>query len=103
MFDERKKQSEKKFQLDAEKKFKIISLRNKYIGLWAAEKLGLQGEDIVSYTKEVIISDLEEAGDQDIINKILSDFTKKNLEFDENVIREKLSFFYDKALTDYKN
>ncbi len=103
MFDDRKKQSEKKFELEAEKKFKIISLRNKYLGLWAAEKLGLSGEDIEKYAKAVIISDFKEVGDQDVIDKVLIDFKEKGVVCEEQEIIDKLNDFFKKAQDAFKN
>ena len=97
MFDDRKKQAEKQYQLDEEKKFKVIALRNKYIGMWVAEKLGIEGEKAKEYAKEVILSDLEEAGDQDVIKKILIDCEKAGVDMSSDIIKEKLSYFFDKA------
>ena len=98
MFDDRKKQAEKQYQLDEEKKFKVIALRNKYIGMWVAEKLGIEGEKAKEYAKEVILSDLEEAGDQDVIKKILIDCEKAGVDMSSDIIKEKLSYFLIKLL-----
>lgn len=64
---------EKKFAHDAELKFKAEARRNKLLGLWAAEILGKSGDDADAYAKEVVISDFEEAGDEDVFRKVRGD------------------------------
>ena len=61
---------ERKFALDEELKFKATARRNKLLGLWAAEKLGKTGADADAYAKEVVMSDIEEAGDHDVFRKV---------------------------------
>src|SRR5690606_4928717 len=65
---------ERKFALDEEQKFRAMARRNKALGLWAAQKLGKSGADAEAYAKEVVVSDLQEAGDHDVLRKILADF-----------------------------
>ena len=65
---------ERKFVFDEELRFKAIARRNKMLGLWAAEKLGKTGADADAYAREVVISDIEEAGDQDVFRKLRRDF-----------------------------
>lgn len=103
MLDDKKKQSEKKFELEAEKKFKIIALRNKYLGLWAAEKLSIKIEERENYAKEVILADFKEVGDQDVIDKILQDFQSNNISIDQEVIKQKMVYFFNDALKKYDN
>ncbi len=67
---------EKKFAHDEELKFKATARRNKLLGVWAAEKLGKSGSDADAYAKEVVISDFEEAGDDDVFRKVRGDFDK---------------------------
>ena len=64
---------EKKFALDEEQRFKATARRNKLLGLWAAEKLGKTGADADAYAKEVVKSDFEEAGDEDVFRKVRGD------------------------------
>ena len=64
---------EKKFAHDAELKFKAEARRNKLLGLWAAEILGISGDDADAYAKEVVIADFEEAGDEDVFRKVRGD------------------------------
>lgn len=72
-FDDREQAFEKKFAHDAEMQFKAEARRNKLLGLWAAEKLGKTGEAAEDYAKEVIRSDFEEAGDEDVFRKVSTD------------------------------
>ena len=70
-FDKREEGFEKKFALDEEQKFKAVARRNRLLGLWAAEQLGLTGDAATAYSKEVVAADFEEAGDQDVQNKVV--------------------------------
>jgi hypothetical protein len=83
-FDDRKNAFENKFAHDEELKFKIEARRNKLLGLWAAEILGKDGD---AYAKEVIASDFEEAGDEDVFNKVRSDLGD---DVSDDDIREKM-------------
>jgi hypothetical protein len=94
-FDNRKKAFESKFANDAEMQFKVMAKRNKFVGLWAAELLGKSGDDAEVYAKEVIKSDMEEAGDEDVIRKVQGDLG--GLATDKE-IRTKLKECYGKAL-----
>tara|TARA_Y100001970_G_C14246009_1_gene868252 strand:- start:3549 stop:3869 length:321 start_codon:yes stop_codon:yes gene_type:complete len=86
--DDRKKGFEAKYLKDQELEFKIRSLRNKYVGEWAASVIN--PENIEAYIKEVRISDLEKPGDDDLIEKLLEDFKSKNLSIDKNEIIKKI-------------
>ncbi len=72
-FDDREKAFETKFAHDAEMRFRILARRDKLIGLWAAEKLGKDGAAAEDYAKQVVLSDLEKPGDDDIIAKLHGD------------------------------
>jgi len=82
---------EKKFALDEEQKFKAEARRNRLLGLWAAEKLGISGEAAAAYAKEVVAADFEEAGDADVLRKVMGDFAGKNVVVTEQAIRAKMS------------
>jgi len=86
-FDKREKGFENKFAHDQELEFKAAARRNKLLGLWAAEKLGLEGAAADSYAKEVIKSDFEEAGDEDVFRKIRKDFDEENVTQSDHQIR----------------
>jgi hypothetical protein len=86
-FDDRKKGFENKFAHDEELRFKATARRNKLLGLWAAEKLGLSGDAAADYAKEVVAADFEEAGDDDVVRKVIGDFKAKNIDQSEHQIR----------------
>jgi hypothetical protein len=89
-FDKREEGFEKKFALDEEQKFKAEVRRNKLLGLWLAEKLGMSGADADAYAKEVIAADFEEAGDADLLRKVMSDLSAKGVSIDEKAVRAKM-------------
>ena len=89
-FDKREEGFEKRFALDEEQKFKAMARRNKLVGLWAAGKLGLSGAEAEAYAKEVVLADFEEAGDDDVVRKVLGDLTSAGVDADESKIREAL-------------
>jgi hypothetical protein len=86
-FDKREEAFEKKFAHDEDLRFKATARRNKLLGLWAAEKLGLSGEEANAYAKSVVMSDFEEAGDHDVVRKVLADFSAANLSMSEPQVR----------------
>ncbi len=77
--DKRQEGFEKKFALDAEQKFKAEARRNKLLGLWVAEQLGKSGDDAAAYAKEVVAADFEEAGDADVMRKVMTDLSGKGV------------------------
>jgi hypothetical protein len=89
-FDERKEGFEKKFAHDEELRFKATARRNKLLGMWAAEKMGLTGPDADAYAKEVVMSDFEEAGDEDVFRKVRKDFDAKGVAQSDQQIREQM-------------
>ena len=78
-FDDRERGQEAKYQLDQQALFKATMRRNKLLGLWAADLLGLTGVDAEEYAKTVVMSDLEEPGDEDVLRKVLADFDSKGV------------------------
>ena len=90
-FDKREEGFEKKFALDEEQKFKAEARRNRLLGLWAAEKLGLTGDAATAYSKEVVAADFEEAGDQDVQNKVVKDFAAKGVAISAAEVRAKMT------------
>ncbi|CAA9512960.1 MAG: FIG040666: hypothetical protein perhaps implicated in de Novo purine biosynthesis [uncultured Sphingomonas sp.] len=89
-FDDRERAFETKFAHDEEMKFRVIARRNRLLGEWAAGKMGLSDEETQSYAKDVVRADFEEAGDEDVIRKVLGDLTGAGVEIDEAQIREAL-------------
>jgi hypothetical protein len=90
-FDDREKSYEKKFALDEELQFKSNARRNKLLGLWAAEKLGMSGDDAKAYAREVVKADLEEPGEEDVFRKIRGDFDGKGVEQSDHQIRRAMA------------
>lgn len=82
---------EKKFALDEEQKFRAEARRNRLLGLWAAEKLGISGDAASAYAKEVVAADFEEAGDGDVLRKVMADFAAKDVVLTEQAIRGKMN------------
>jgi len=89
-FDDRERAFENKFARDEELQFKIIARRNKLLGLWAAAKMGLSEVEADAYAKDVVRADFEEAGDEDVIRKVLGDLTSAGVEIDDAAIRQAL-------------
>jgi len=87
-FDERENAFESKFAHDAEMQFKADARRNKLLGLWVAELMGKSGDDAAEYAKEVVKSDFEEAGHEDVYRKVSGDLGDKA---DEATIRAKMA------------
>ena len=89
-FDEREKGFERKFAHDGELAFKARALRNKMLGLWAAEKLGKTGDYASEYAKEIVLVDFEVEGDSDVIGKLLKDFYDAEITVTEQEITSEM-------------
>jgi hypothetical protein len=89
-FNDREKAFEDKYKHDQELQFKVEVRRNKLLGLWAAELLDLEGEAAEAYAKEVIASDFDEPGDDDVLRKVLADLEKAKVEISEHRLRKKM-------------
>jgi len=90
-FDDREKGYEAKFAHDATLRFKAEARRNKLLGIWAAELMGLDAEEAKAYSAEVVAADFEEAGDEDVFRKISGDIKAKGLSVGDDVIRAKMA------------
>jgi len=101
-FDKREEGFEKKFAHDEELKFKAAARRNKLLGQWAAEKLGLSGAAAEAYAKDVVIADFQEVGDQDVFRKIRADFDAKTLAVSDEDIRRVMDELMAKAVEETK-
>ena len=100
-FDEREKSFEKKFVRDEELQFKVNAKRNKYLGEWAADKLGKVDSDRAAYAQEVIKSDFAGPGDEDVFRKIQSDFKKASISISDSEIREQMSSLLERAKKEF--
>ena len=90
-FDDRERAEEARYALDQETQFKVAARRNKLLGRWAAGLLGLDGPAAEAYAKTVVIADLEEAGDGDVIRKVLTDLGAAGLSQTAADIEEQLA------------
>src|SRR5664279_6205145 len=97
-FDKREEGFEKRFALDEEQKFKAEARRNKLLGLWVAEKLGLSGDAANDYAKTVVAADFEEAGDADVVRKVIADLNTKGVAITEQQVRVKMDELMAQAI-----
>ena len=102
-FDKREEGFEKKFALDEELKFKAEARRDKLVGLWAAEKLGIAGAEAEAYAKAVVAADFEEPGPDDVVRKLRADFDAKGVAVSDQEIRAKLDEMFAKAVEQVKS
>jgi hypothetical protein len=102
-FDKREEGFEKKFAHDEELRFKANARRNRLLGMWAAEKLGLSGDAAIAYAKDVVMADFEEAGDGDVLKKVQADFAAKGIAQSEQDIRRTMNDLMEKAIADIKS
>jgi hypothetical protein len=89
-FNDRQKGEERKFAMDADTAFRVAARRNRLLGHWAAERMGLSPEETEAYAKAVIQADFEEAGDEDVIRKVLGDLVGAGVDIDEAGVRAAL-------------
>jgi hypothetical protein len=101
-FDKREEGFEKKFALDEEQKFKAEARRNKLLGLWVAEKLGISGDAANAYAREVVAAEFEEAGDADVVRKVMGDLTAKDIAVTEAQIRTRMDELMAQAILQVK-
>jgi hypothetical protein len=90
-FDDRERAHEAKFARDEDMAFRVTARRNKLVGQWAAVKMGLTSEETDSYAKSVVQADFEEAGDEDVVRKLMGDLTAAGVETNDEEIRTALS------------
>ncbi len=89
-FEDRERAFESKFALDQEQDFKAAARRNRLLGLWAAEKMGLSPDNAEEYAKAVVRADFEQPGDEDVLRKIAGDFKASSVNATEGEIRSKM-------------
>jgi hypothetical protein len=98
-FDKREEGFEKEFAHEEELRFKALARRNKMLGLWAAGLLGKSGADAEAYAKDVVLADFEEAGDDDVLRKMVKDLAGKA---DEAQVRAQMQTFLAQAIEQTK-
>jgi len=96
-FDNREKSFEAKYAHDQETMFKIMARRNRLLGGWAAEQLGLSGEEAEAYAKQVVVADFEKPGDEDVFEKVWGDFQAKGLDISEHRLRKRMTDLLEEA------
>ena len=101
-FDKREEGFEKKFAHDEELRFKATARRNRLLGQWAAEKLGLTGDAAAAYAKEVVMADFEEAGDDDVFRKVRKGLDDKGVTQSDHQIRRTMDELLEKAIAEIK-
>lgn len=102
-FDNRQKGFEGKFAHDQELQFKAGARRNKLLGLWAAGLMGKSDDESAAYAKEVIKSDFEEAGDDDVFRKVRADFDAAGVEQSDHQLRRQMDDLMAEAITQLEN
>lgn len=90
-FDDRERAEEAKFAMDSATEFKVMARRNKLLGLWAADLMNLTGAEADTYAQTVVLSDLEEVGDDDVFRKVRGDFDAKGVDRTDQRIREQMA------------
>src|SRR5207244_10492543 len=97
-FDKREEGFEKKRAVVPGQQFKAEARRNKLLGLWVAEKLGLSGDAANAYAREVVAADFEEAGDRDVARKVMNDLSAKDITISEAELRVKMNELMAQAI-----
>jgi hypothetical protein len=101
-FDKREEGFEKQFAHDEELRFKASARRNKLLGLWVAEKLGMSGTDANTYAKDVVMADFEEAGDDDVFRKVRKDLDDKKVSVSDQDIKKTMVELMAQAIEQIK-
>ena len=97
-FDKRKDEAEARFKRDQELQFKARARRNKLLGLWAAEQMGISGDDAGAYAKEVVIADFDRPGDDDVLEKVQKDLAAKGIEVAGHTVRKEMDRLMEVAV-----
>ncbi len=102
-FDKRKDDAETRYKHNQELDFKAGARRNKLLGLWAAELMGITGDSAEAYAKEVVIADFERPGDDDVLEKVLKDLTDKGLDTSAHRVRKEMDQLMEVAREQVRN
>jgi len=97
-FDDREKAFETKYKMDQEREFKANARRCKLVGLWAAEKMGIEGAEAEAYAKEVVISDFDRPGQDDVIDKVHGDLAARGLDISRHMVEIEMQRMFEEAL-----
>lgn len=96
-FKDRERAEEAHFALEEETLFRVQARRNRLLGQWAAERMGLSAVESESYAKSVVQADFEEAGDEDVVRKLLGDLVSAGIDTSEAEVRTALDARYVEA------
>ena len=96
-FNNREKTAEAKFSHDQETAFKVMARRNKLLGLWVAERLGLQADESDAYAREVVKANFDRPGDEGVFDKVWKDLQDKNVDLSEDRVRRQMADLLDEA------
>jgi hypothetical protein len=96
MFDDREKAYEAKYSMDQETSFKVTVRRDKLLGLWAAERMGLSGDNALAYARRLIEADLE-PGDHDVRHRVMRDLAAAGIQVDEREMEKRMAAVLDAA------
>lgn len=96
-FDDREKAQEAKYAQDQEISFKAHARRNKLLGLWVAELMGLSGDEGEAYAREVITADFDKAGDEDVFEMVWTDLQAKGVDISEHRLRNQMAELLETA------
>jgi len=102
-FDKREEAFEQQFAHDEELRFKATARRNKMLGLWAAEKIGLKGAEAEAYAKSIVMAEFEEAADHDVLHRIRKDFDAKGVAQSDHQIDRVMNELMARAVEDIKS
>lgn len=102
-FDEREKGFEAQYKHDQEIQFKVTARRNKLLGLWVSEKLGIAGADAEAYAKEVVVADFEKPGEEDVVEKVMADIADKGVAIGDRELRKEMARLMDIAREQIEN
>src|ERR1700760_3621500 len=101
-FDKREEGFEKRFAVDEEQKFKAMARRNRLLGLWAAEQLGISGDAATAYASEVVAANFEQPGENDVVHKVMRDLAGKGITITEAQLRAKMDELLVQAVAQVK-
>ena len=96
-FEKREKGFESKWAHDEELRFKVYARRNKLLGLWAAGEMGMAGAPADAYAKDVVASDFEKPGEEDVFEKVRRDFDAKGTAISDHMLRRKMEELLEAA------
>src|SRR5215470_8716739 len=101
-FDQRERAFETQFALDAELRFKANARRNRFLGLWAARKLGLVGAEAESYARELVVTDVDNPGSDSVFEKVSADFARRDIDDPGNEIHRMMEEFTVQAVAEIR-